>query len=289
MNSSYSQKEINKDTIPEVGKRDTIRIGGLLIITKKDKKNKPRNVEIINENDSTVNGGNKPIKVGNKNERSAKKKRSNVSTNWLALDLGFNNYKDETSYGTTAVNSILRSTTSTSAPTQSDLKLNTGKSIAVNIWIFQQRLNVIKHIVGLKYGLGLEINNYRFKAPITYKDASPSYIIKDSVAFSKNKLTTNYLTVPLMLTINPTGKGGFSLSAGVSAGYRYRAHTKQKNDSRGKDKDFGDYDLNPFKLSLVGDIGYDRYRIFGSYSLTKMHDNALNFTPYTVGIRFNKW
>lgn len=271
-----------KDTIPESNKRDTVRIGGILIITKKDKKNKPKEVDIRNENDSTPNKGYSSIK-------RSKKKRSNVSTNWFAFDFGFNNYKDETAYGTSAVNSILRSTSTTAAPTASDLKLSTGKSIAVNFWIVQQKLNLIKHVVGLKYGLGLEINNYRYKSPITIKDASPSFIIRDSVSFSKNKLVTNYLTVPLMLTINPTGKGGFSLSAGVSAGYRYRAHTKQKSEARGKDKDFGDFDLNPFKVALVGDIGYNKYRIFGSYNLTKMHDNDLNFTPYTIGIRFSKW
>jgi hypothetical protein len=278
----------NNDSIPEKGRRDTIRIGGLLIITKKDKNNKPKEVDIRDEADST--GKKKGYSINSSSLRKNKKKRSNVSTNWISFDFGFNNYKDETAYGTSGVNSILRSTSSMNgAPTANDLKVSTGKSIAFNFWIVQQKLNLIKHVIGLKYGLGLEINNYRFKSPTTYIDASPSYIIKDSVSFSKNKLVTNYLTVPLMLTINPSGKGGFSISGGISAGYRYRAHTKQKSDARGKDKEFGDFDLNPFKVALVGDIGYNKYRIFGSYNLTKMHDNALNFTPYTIGIRLSSW
>jgi hypothetical protein len=32
-----------------------------------------------------------------------------------------------------------------------------------------QKLNVAKHILNLKYGLGLELNNYRYKQHIRYK------------------------------------------------------------------------------------------------------------------------
>ena len=35
-----------------------------------------------------------------------------------------------------------------------NLKLRTIKSVNVNIWFFMQRLNLIKHVVNLKYGLG---------------------------------------------------------------------------------------------------------------------------------------
>ena len=38
-----------------------------------------------------------------------------------------------------------------------DFKLKTVKSVNVNIWFFMQRLNLIKHYVNLKYGLGLEL------------------------------------------------------------------------------------------------------------------------------------
>lgn len=278
ISTGLAQKE--KDTTPEI-KRDTIRIGGLLIITKKDRKNKPKEVEINEENNTTVK------KVEKYNRKP--KKRSNVTTNFLSLDLGFNNYKDETVYTSPDVTSILRSTPSTTAPNAADFKLNTGKSVNVNVWLFMQKLNVIKHVVGLKYGLGLEYFNYRYKSPLSFKDASPSYIIKDSIGFSKNKLTVKYVKVPFMLTLNPTGKPGFSLSAGISAAYRYGAHTKQVSDARGKNKDKGDFDLNPWKFALEGDIGYKRFRVFASYSLTPLHEKGLNLTPYSVGLRFNKW
>jgi hypothetical protein len=283
LSTSFAQKDSTPDT-----KRDTMRIGGLLIITKKDKRNKPREIDIRESNDSTPNRNGRGWRNSTTIERT-KKKKTNVSTNWFAWDIGFNNYKDETNYTSPDVTSMLRSTASTSAPGAADFKVNTGKSINVNIWLFNQKLNLIKNVLGFKYSFGIEYYNFRYKSRLSFKDATPSFIIKDSVSFSKNKLTVKYLTVPVMLTINPTGKGGFSLSAGLSAGYRFGAFNKQKSEERGKDKERGDFGLNPWKLAIVGDIGYNKYRIFGSYSLTPLHEKGLNLTPYSVGLRFSNW
>lgn len=277
--SSYAQKDNDSTPI----RRDTVKIGGLVIITKKDRKNEPK--EVIFSTDSTYKKGN-----GSKSYSfNRKKKKSNITTDWFAIDLGFNNYKDETAYGTAPVNAILRSTSSTAAPNQSDLKLSSGKSINFNLWIVRQRVNLIKHVLGLKYGLGIEVFNYRYRTPLSFKDASPSFIINDSIQFSKNKLTVNYLSVPLMLTINPTGTNGFSLSAGLQLGYNYKTKTKQKSNDRGKQKETGDFGITPFRTALAADIGYKSMRLYGTYSLNKLHDNALNFTPYTIGLRLSKW
>ncbi len=282
LNIAKAQKS-TKDSIPAISvKRDTIRIGGLVIVTKRDGKNKPRQVDIIDTDDSS-----KTVTKTTKN--IIKKKKSNVSTNWIALDFGFNNYKDNTNYSSATATSMLRAIGTRTAPTQSDLVINTGKSVAFNLWIVQQKINLIKQFVGLKYGIGIEHLNYRYKTGISFKDASPSYIFRDSVSFSKNKLGINYATVPLMLTINPSGKGGFSLSAGVSAGYRFSSYNKQRSGDRGNDKERGDFGLNPIKLALTGDIGYNSFRFFGSYSLTPLHDKGLDLTPYTVGLRLSKW
>lgn len=254
-------------------KSDTIKVGGLVIITKKDKNNRG------------------PVDIRNKDwdNTGKKKKRSNVSNMWSGLDFGFVNYKDETDYASADAQQMLRATNATAKPGQADFKLRTGKSVNVNVWIFMQKVNMVKHVLNLKYGIGLELTNYRFKSPLSFKDAAPAYIIRDSISFSKNKLAVDYVTVPLMLNINPSGKGGFSLSGGVSVGYRYAARNKQISESRGKQKERGDFDLNPWKLAVVGDIGWSSLRFYGSYSLTNLFDRGLNLTPYTVGLRFSSF
>ncbi|MBC7890147.1 MAG: hypothetical protein H7Z13_19900 [Ferruginibacter sp.] len=262
---------------------DTIRIGNI-IITKNGK----------NSDDSK--NSNTHITMG----RKQKKKLSNVSTNWGIVDLGFANYADETNYNATGT--YIYNRPGAAALSKSDFKLNTGKSVNVNIWFFMQRLNLIKQHVNLKYGLGLELNNYRYKsvANLSYLEQNPynasqaavPVIIRDSIRFSKNKLAADYLTVPMMLNFS-TSPGytnkGLSLSVGVSAGYLYSQRNKQISGERGKKKNKGDYDLERFKLSYVAEVGLGPVRLYGSYSPKSLYGSGLDMKPYTLGVRFSNW
>lgn len=267
--------------------RDTIRIGGIVIIKngKKDTNKSKKSTDV-------------DITMG---RESKSKKNSNISTNWWIIDLGFSNYDDQTNYATAG--SYLVNRPGYPALNKNDFKLNTGKSINVNLWFFMQRLNVVKHYVNLQYGLGLELNNYRYKSTISYKEngvvpytggtlTNAPFIFRDSISFSKNKLAADYLTVPLMLNFktNPgSHKKGISLSAGVSAGYLYSQRNKQRSPERGKDTNKGDYDLNRFKLSYVAELGLGPVRLYGSYSPKSFYDHSLDMRPYSVGLRFSNW
>lgn len=261
-------------------KVDTVRIGNILIIKKKGAGDKKW--------DDTE------VKLG----RKQRNKPSNVTTNWWIVDLGFAGFDDQTNYASVPSGYLATRTPLLGA---NDFKLRTGKSMDVNIWFFMQRLNLAKHYVNLEYGLGLELNNYRFKSNISFKENGPylpytsttgSYIIRDSIAFSKNKLAADYLTVPLMINFrsNPVYKNrGVSLSAGVSAGYLYSQRNKQKSSERGKDKNKGDYDMERFKFSYVAELGLGPVRLYGSYSPKSMFSTGLDFKPFTVGLRLSNW
>jgi hypothetical protein len=279
------QAQASGDTTPP-RKPDTIRVGNIVIIKKKGTEG--------GKKDGWVN----EIKIGRKRTN----KNSNVSTNWWIVDLGFANYEDMTNYAN------VPATFFANRPGQpnigaNDFKLRTGKSINVNIWFFMQKLNLIKHKLNLKYGLGLELNNYRYKSAISHFEngANPyppfnvntgSFVMRDSVSFSKNKLALDYLTVPFMLnfTSNPVYRNrGLSISAGVSAGYLYSQRNKQKSDERGKDKNKGDYDFRRFKLSYIAELGLGPVRLYGSYSPQSIYKNQMDIRPYTVGVRFSNW
>ena len=264
-------------------KTDTIRIGAIIIV--KNGKNKT---------DKEVN-----ITMGRKNKE--RKQNANVSTNWWIVDLGFANYTDNTNYSNTGT--YLVNKPGAPALNANDFKLRAGKSVNLNVWFFMQRLNLIKHYVNLKYGVGVELNNYRYKSAITYKEGgvipysggmqtNAAFIFRDSVAFTKNKLAADYVTVPLMLNFNSnpsSRKKGISISAGVSAGYLYGQRNKQKSSEGGKDKNRGDYDLNRFKLSYVAELGLGSIRFYGSYSPQSFYDRSLDMKPYTFGLRFSNW
>ena len=277
--SGFAQTDTTRKNEP-----DTIKVGNFVII----KKNK--------SGDTTTNNPHKnvyvDINVFNNNNNSSNRVRhnSNVRTNWVIVDLGFANVRDETDYGSTEAASYLKAPVGGPPFTKSDLSLKTVKSSNVNIWLFMQKLNITKHVLNLKYGLGLEMYNYRYDNNISY-NKNPAYIFKDTVDFSKNKLYVGYLTVPFMINLNttPDKRKGFSLSAGVSAGYRIGSHTKQISSERGKDKTSGDFDLEPWRLAAIAEVGLGPVRIYGSYSLNTLHQEGLKQYPYAVGLRFSNW
>lgn len=268
---------------PQKKEGDTIRIGGMIIV----KKGK-------NE------GG---VSVKRKSDDGARKKKKNVSTNWWIVDLGFANYNDNTNYANAG--SYLVNRPGYPALDKNDFKLRNGKSVNVNIWFFMQRLNLVKHHVHLKYGLGLELNNYRFKSAssLNYNEGglvpytantqtNAPFIFRDSISFSKNKLAADYVTVPLMLnfvTNADARKNRFGLSAGVSAGYLYSQRNKQVSSERGKLKNKGDYGLERFKFSYIAEMTLGPVTLYGSYSPKSMYERSLDVKPFNVGFRLGYW
>ncbi|HEU4469456.1 MAG TPA: outer membrane beta-barrel protein [Flavisolibacter sp.] len=249
-------------------KADTIRVGGMIIIKKKDKDgDKKDNTSVVLSN--------------------RKKKSSNLSTNWWIIDLGFANINDQTNYAASQASGFTGPGIG-----EDQMDLRTGKSINVNVWFFMQRLNLIKKVVNLKYGLGLELNNYHFDDERIKFSKNPTTITLDQnlADIKKNKLAADYLTVPIMLNFNftPNHKKGFGLSAGVSAGYLYSSRQKIK-DNNDKSKLRDDFNLEKWKLSYIGELNLGPIRLYGSYAMNNMWERGLDQTPYNVGIRLSHW
>lgn len=261
----FGQTDSTKKETP-----DTIKVGGMVII--REKGSQPE------ENTDRKKG----LRITTRKNRD---KPSNISTNWWILDLGFSNYVDNTNYGTEA---------QAIAPGSTDdwLKLRGGKSRNVNLWIVMQRVNMVKHVVNLKYGVGLELNNYHFDNEKVRFNKNPTLIsLDDNLAGAKkNKLAADYLTVPVMLNFNftPRRNRTYGFSAGISAGFLYSARHKTKLDGD-KDKTRSDFELERWKLSYVGEILLGRVKLYGSYAMNNMWSKGLDQTPYTVGFRISSW
>ena len=233
-------------------------------------------------------------------------RRKNVSTNWFSgLDLGFSNFVDNTAYSDAAAQAF--------APgSNADwFDLKNGKSVNVNLWIVSQKVNLISHHVNLKYALGLELNNYRFKNPIRFNANTPyvGWDNTDGRGYSKNKLAADYVTFPLMLNVDfgkqrnnrlnyTANKKGNKLelsagkhkewgfSAGISAGYLYSSRNKTITSDEGKHKLKDNFNLRPWKLSYVAELNLGYLSLYGSYAMKGMFKDGLDMTPYNVGIRF---
>lgn len=247
---------------------DTIRIGGMIIIRKPGSKDR----EIVKDREYKM-----------KNRRGGKP--SNVSTNWWIFDLGFANYTDDSNYPAAATSGFVAS-----GINKDKLELKAGKSRNVNVWFFMQKLNIASHVLNLKYGMGLELNNYHFDNTKIVFAKNPTVISEGSTEYSKVKLAADYLTVPIMLNLNftPNRSRGFGISGGISAGYLYSARykTKEKGDVN---KVKSDFDLNKFKLSYIGELSLGPVKLYGSYAMKNMWDKGLDMTPYNFGFRFSNF
>jgi hypothetical protein len=249
---------------------DSLKVGGMIIVKQEGK----------SDNNDEERERNLPRFL-------RKRQSSNISTNWLIFDIGFANLNDQTNYASPGAAAF--------APNlgKDAFKLRTGKSINVNIWIFMQKVNLVKHVVNLKYGLGLELNNYRFEDTRLQLNVRPTSVAlnQDSANLNKNKLAVDYLTIPVMLNFNltPGRYRGFGFSAGMSVGYRYSSRQKIKDAEGNKTKIYNDFDLNQWKLAYIGELNLGPVKLYGSYAVKGMWSKGLDQIPYNFGVRLSHW
>ncbi len=267
--AGFAQEDSTKTKENEA---DTIRVGGIIIIKK---------------------GGNKSddYDVNKNHSYSHKHKKSNITTNWMIVDLGFSGFNDRTNYNTAEAQAFLQNPNG--SPLEAgDFSYRGTRISNFSLWFFMQKLNLYKHVINLKYGFGIQNNDYFYKLPITYVEGANPQVKRDDVSFSRNKLAADFFTAPIMININTTPNArneGFQVSFGMSAGYLYSARQKQISSERGKQKNKTDFNLEPWKLAYVGEVGLGPVRLFGSYAWTPIHKNGVEQYPFTVGVRFSSW
>jgi len=265
----FSTAFAQSDTTGKKETNDTIHIGGMIIIKKPGSEDR----EIVTNDHYKVH-------------ISKRRKPENLTTNWWIIDIGFSGFNDKTDYASAEAQTFAPGST------EDWFDIKSGKSRNVNIWFLMQRLNLIDHIVNLKYGLGLELNNYFFDDERIRFQKNPTLVVMDNNIkdAKKNKLAADYLTVPLMLNFDftPERRNGFGFSAGISAGYLYSARQKVKMGDD-KVKVHNDFDLQDWKLSYVGEINLGLVKLYGSYAFQSMWEKGLDHTPYNAGLRFSNW
>lgn len=291
-----------KDTIVVKAKNDTVQIGSMLIVTKKEAE-LPNFKTIIKIGDASygrpkdgeygwVNGDFKKTRI--EIARGAKTLK-NTETNWWILDIGFANFVDKspTLYWL-AANPNSSSIYPGPLMSPENFSLNNKKSTNVNVWVMMQKLNLYHHKINLKYGLGVEMFNFRFDKSISFREDIATNVKYDVVSFTKNKLLVKYLTVPLQINFspNPTNKKGFYASIGMSAGYLWNAKNKQISGERGKEKFRGNFNLNDWRFATIGELGVGPVRLYGSFAnsnLFNKNQSFLDMQPFAIGLRFSKF
>lgn len=177
------------------------------------------------------------------------------------------------------------------------LDLNTGKSWNINLNFIEYDLNVIGKNFGIGSGLGLEFMNFRFdsRVPVTKGEDDimvDSAYIKEGLNLDKGKLSTTFLTLPLLMEFQaPAGqRNKFFITVGVIGGLKLGSHTKvvykDENGNRQKDKNQSDLYISPLKLGYTLRMGYGAVKVFGNYYETGLFEKGKGPTvhPFSVGL-----
>lgn len=214
-------------------------------------------------------------------KKPEKKKEKEPVKSWSGLDLGFNGYTN--------------SSQGISMPLGYEgFDLDIGRSYYMGLNLLERRLPIYRNHIGLISGVGMDFNNYRFRAnynPLGIPDSMGNFVTRD---YTKNTLNTASITVPLLLSIDFTGKNtkgrGLNMAFGVVGGVRVASMTKEKfsdGSSRMKFKTHDDFDLNPFRVNAHARVGYKGFSLFASYALTEMFKQNAGrpeLYPFTMGI-----
>ena len=260
---------------------DTIKIGQLLI-SKPESKSNLSWEQIIKNKD--LNG----LKVNfNKSNNNFKQ----LETSWFAFDLALVNYLDETKY---AENKSLSNPAIGQPLSKFKMQLNNGKSTNINIWVVQQKYRLKNPAFYLKYGLGLEMFNFRYEYGINFRKNESMFIYLNDESYEKNKLFTSYLSAPVQFGYDFKLKNDkiLGISGGLVTGYLFKSYNKQINRELGKEKYKSNFSLRDMRLAGVFEIRIDKLKFFGTASLQNMLDKMntnQSLYPYSFGLRFSKF
>jgi hypothetical protein len=174
------------------------------------------------------------------------------------------------------------------------MDLNYAKSYVFGWNMWQKNIHIYRNNVNLGTGIGLSWYHYNLRGSYTMPaNVDYTFPVADSLSYTKNRLNAAYANVPLFLEFNTNNEDAgrsFHFAVGAQAGYNvFKNKVKQKYELDGrtyKRKIKDDYNVNPFKIDLIGRIGYGNFSLFATYSLTPLFEanKGPRLYPFTAGI-----
>lgn len=152
------------------------------------------------------------------------------------------------------------------------------------------------HRFGAATGTGLEWNSIALKQNINlYEDENgiirAEYVDPNVTDYTKNKLNTVYVTVPVILEFQiPIKHRKFFIGAGITGGIRAWSKQKQKykvDGQRYKNKKTDNFQLAAFRYGATARIGYGDVGFFINYSFVPLFKEGAGpeLFPISVGLK----
>lgn len=154
--------------------------------------------------------------------------------------------------------------------------------------------------ISLAPGLGFSCTNVYTRSILTANDTMSYFIpINDSINYSRNKITTTSVDIPIELRFrtkpNEQGKS-FKIAVGARIGYFLNVMSKYKGDDYlfGTDNEIFIKNkrlpnVNRIKLGSTFRIGYGNYNLIAYYSIGTLfnRDKGPEIHPFSIGFSFN--
>jgi len=162
-----------------------------------------------------------------------------------------------------------------------------GGSINLNFHLIRHRVPIIKSHASIEYGLSFSWMNYKFANDFRIVPDQLTFTTEsDGTVYSKNKLKTTFVEVPLLFTLTPGKRKSFYLSGGVYGGILLNSKQKLKAEDGDKAKIKDDFNLNKFRYGFVGRIGLGPLAFYAQYSLTDLFKEGQgpDLQPINIGV-----
>jgi len=172
------------------------------------------------------------------------------------------------------------------------LSINNGRSLTWRLNLLEAKARIYHDYIGVYTGFAIAYNSYGFinnvSVDVNDKSEATGIPIDPQVRqFSKNKLRTTTLQVPVMLEFNTKkeNKKNFHLAFGAIGGWVSSVITKQKWETVGEkftERRKNNFRVTPYTLDLAVRFGYRRTALFFTYSLTPLFISNVGLPVYPI-------
>lgn len=157
--------------------------------------------------------------------------------------------------------------------------------------------------LSIAIGAGFSSFNIHSKSFLALDSVGNSYFTpySDSLSIRRNKLSLNYLEIPVELRFRSkpnVKKQSFKVAVGFKVGWLVQTHTKYKGENPEtpvadviKMKTYDVPNINSLRYGVTARVGFGMFNVYTFYSLnglfkTDKHSAALqpNAQPFTIGI-----
>lgn len=146
---------------------------------------------------------------------------------------------------------------------------------------------VFKGPLSLAFGVGISTHNVHTNGRLQYYvDSAYTYFTPITNKYNTNKLSLNYVEIPLELRIRTRGNNHFKVYVGGKVGYLFNVHTKYE-DADGKIKVYKIRNIEHLRYGITFRIGYNKWNLQAFYGLSELFKKGKGepgMVPFSAGI-----